>query len=84
MILHMPNDVKDVCLEMYQKLYNWHCDELDKLELKLKDTSSPNERKSIITVQKRLVVERKRIRKIYPEESFRQDKFDALLGTPTK
>jgi len=84
MILFMPNDVKDVCLEMYQKLYKWHCDELDKLESKLQDATNLKERKSIITVQKRLVVERKRIRKIYPEEAFIEDKFDALLGTPTK
>lgn len=79
----MTVDVKDACLEMYQELYKWHTNELEKLEGKLSQTSNQNSCKTIKIVQKRLVVERKRIRKIYPEE-FTEDKYDSILGTPTK
>ena len=67
---------------MYQKLYEWHTREIQEMDVKASQTTDIEEKKKIQTVEKRLIVERKRIRKIYPEE-FREDKFDTLLGTPT-
>lgn len=61
---------------MYQKLYLWHTEEIKKLESRLVETNNPDKKKRIEIVQKRLIVERRRIKKIYPE-SFVDDKFDA-------
>ena len=72
----MPIDVKAECLEMYQKLYRWHTEEIKKLESKLVETNNQEKKKRIEIVQKRLIVERRRIKKIYPE-SFVEDEFDA-------
>ena len=72
----MPIDVKAECLEMYQKLYQWHTEEIKKLELVLGETKDEDKKKRVEIVQKRLIVERRRIRKIYPE-SFAEDKYDA-------
>ena len=67
---------------MYKKLYQWHTTEIKNLDDKRSKTTDREEQKKIETVEKRLIVERKRIRKIYPEE-FTGDGFDSLLGTPT-
>ena len=66
---------------MYEKLYDWHTREIQSYDKK-RLTATGQEQKKIETVEKRLIVERKRIRKIYPEE-FKEDGFDALLGSPT-
>lgn len=71
----MPIDVKAECLEMYQKLYQWHTEEIKNLELKLVETNNSDKKKRIEIVQKRLIVERRRIKKIYPE-NFIEDEFD--------
>ena len=66
---------------MYEKLFEWHTKEIQDYDAK-RTKATGNERKKIEIVEKRLIVERKRIRKIYPEE-FNEDEFDALLGSPT-
>ena len=71
----MPIDVKAECLEMYQKLYRWHTEEIRKLESKLEEIKDEEKKKRVEIVQKRLIVERRRIKKIYPE-SFQEDKYD--------
>ena len=78
----MPLDVKKECLPMYQKLYQWHTKEIQEIDSKASHTTDIEEKKKMQIVEKRLIVERKRIRKIYPEE-FSEDEFDSLLGTPT-
>ena len=72
----MPIDVKAECLEMYQKLYRWHTDEIRKLESKLDTIKDEDKKKRVEIVQKRLIVERRRIKKIYPEV-FDADRYDA-------
>ena len=67
---------------MYQKLYEWHTKEIQEMDTKASQATDVEEEKKIQIVEKRLIVERKRIRKIYPEE-FSEDEFDKLLGTPT-
>ena len=71
-----PIDVKTECLEMYQKLYRWHTEEIKKLEPKLAETKEGDKKKRVEIVQKRLIVERRRIRKIYPE-IFDEDTYDS-------
>ncbi|MDX1533092.1 MAG: hypothetical protein R3230_02680 [Nitrosopumilaceae archaeon] len=78
----MALDVKEICLEMYQKLYEWHTKEIVKLDLELSKMEDSIEKKRKSIVEKRLIVERKRIRKIYPDE-FSEDEYDSRLGTPT-
>lgn len=77
----MPIDVKEECLPMYKKLYQWHTEEIQKLDSELTKTTG-EEQKRIRVVENRLIVERKRIRKIYPE-TFSEDEFDSRLGSPT-
>ncbi len=72
----MAIDVKAECLEMYQKLYRWHTKEIRELESKLQEINDEDKKKRVEIVQKRLIVERRRIRKIYPE-SFQDDKYDS-------
>ena len=61
---------------MYQKLYRWHTGEIRELESKLVETKDGGKKKRVEIVQKHLIVERRRIRKIYPE-IFVEDKYDA-------
>ena len=61
---------------MYQKLYQWHTEEIKKLESKITESKDEDKKKRIGIVQKRLIVERRRIKKIYPE-NFKEDKYDA-------
>ena len=77
----MPLDVKEECRPMYEKLYKWHTEEIKKLDLELEITTGEKQ-KRIKIVENRLIVERKRIRKIYPE-IFSEDEFDSRLGSPT-
>jgi len=74
----MPVDIKNECREIYQKLYQWHTNEIQKIDSKLSKAKDQEELKKIKVVENRLIVERRRIRKIYPEE-FDEDEFDTKL-----
>ncbi len=78
----MREDAKGTYLEMYRRLYRWHTDEILRLDALAAGMDEAG-RGRTARVQARLLAERGRIRRIYPEE-FGQDGLEARLGAPTR
>ena len=69
-------NVEEETFRKFRHLYRWHTNELARLEQRWLETNDADQRNRIEQVQRTLIDERARIRRMYPNR-FQEDIFDA-------